>query len=485
MIDRILYINNNITDEKGVMVSLKEKYKVTESSSIKSLRAPELFENDLIIIRAYENIEKLISDIKYLNSLMINNIVIVIPFQWKKVFYEQIKAIEFIDVIVEPMILEELLFCINKIKLESDNLYYQILDQMDLMALVLDAERRILYANTALLKETGYEINEIQGENIQILRSNEHSLLFYDNLRQTLDSNLHWTGTFKNKRKDGSLYWEDVSIFKIKMDHEEIYVKISFNVSKREKILSQQEKETKVAAQVQRSLLPSRLETNRLIIDGFYKPLKNVSGDLYNWFKIKDNLYAVYLLDVVGHGVASALITTSAISIINNLLEEEYTLDVLLKKLNNKMINMYKLEDFSQNNYYTMAIGLINTDEKSVKYANCGHPGIYMIHQDKLIELREGNFPIGLLSNKDYSYGEIRYDSSVELFFFSDGLIEIDYDKKKGIEELERVLYKYIESDQTVDLISFMKINLVDTRVVDLHDDLTMTTVCIPLAGET
>lgn len=485
MIEKILYIDWNSTDEKGVMAPLKEIYKVTKCSSIKSLRAPELFSNDLIIIREIKNIEELINNIKYLNSLMIKNILIAIPFEWKKAFYEQAQVLEFIDVIYEPMLSDELLFYINKIKLESDNLYYQILNQMDLMALVLDADRRILYANAALLKETGYSINEVLGENIQIFKSNEHSLLFYDNLRQTLDSNLHWSGTFKNERKDGSLYWEDASVFKIKMNHEEVYIKISFNASRREKILSQQEKETKVASRVQRSLLPSKLETNNLKIDGFYKPLKNVSGDIYNWFKIKDNIYAVYLLDVVGHGVASALITTSAISIINNLLEKEYTLDVLLKKLNNKMINMYNLEDLSLNNYYTMAIGIIDLDKKCIKYANCGHPGIYMIHNQKLIELREGNFPIGLLSDKDYSYSEINYDSSVELFFFSDGLIEIDFDKKKGIKELKDALYRYIQTDQTVDLLSFLKTNLVDSRDADLHDDLTMTTVSISTEGET
>ena len=484
MIDRILYIDWNSADEKGVMDSLKETYKVTKCSRIKSLRAPELFDNDLIIIREIATIKRLINDIKYLNSLIIKSILIVIPLEWKKTFYEESQSIEFIDVIYEPMLLDEILFYIRKIKLESDSLYYQILNQMDLMALVLDADRRILYANEALLKETGYSINEVLGENIRIFKSNEHSLLFYDNLRQTLDSNLHWSGTFKNERKDGSLYWEDASVFKIKMNHEEVYVKISFNASRREKILSQQEKETQVASQVQRSLLPTKLENKEIVIDGFYKPLKNVSGDIYNWFKIKDNLYAVYLLDVVGHGVASALITTSAISIINNLLEKEYTLDVLLKKLNNKMINMYNLGDLSQNNYYTMAIGIIDLDKKSIKYANCGHPEIYMIHNQKLIELREGNFPIGLLSDRDYSYSEIDYTSSVELFFFSDGLIEIDFDKKKGIEEVKGALGRYIKSNQKEDMLSFIKTNLVDSRDADLHDDLTMTTVSILAEGE-
>ena len=116
MIDKILYIDWNSPDEKGVMEPLKETYRITKCSSFKSLRALELFENDLIIIREIKSIEELINNIKYLNSLIIKNILIVIPFEWKKSFYEQSQVLEFIDVVYEPILLNELLFHIKKIK---------------------------------------------------------------------------------------------------------------------------------------------------------------------------------------------------------------------------------------------------------------------------------------------------------------------------------------------------------------------------------
>ena len=481
MIERILFVNYD--GNKDLIEYLEENYEVITCSGIKCLKPSELFSSDLIVIRIEKSIDDLINKIKYLNGLMIKNIQIVIPYSWKEDFYKISPEIEFIDVVYEPLLLRELKFQIKKIHKTSDQLYYEILSQMDLMALVLDSDRKILYANKALLEETGYSIEELIGENIQLLKSNEHSLLFYDNLRQTLDSGLHWTGTFINERKDGSLYWEDASIFKLKINWEEVYVKISFNASRREKILNQQEKEIQVASQVQRSLLPTKLENKLIVIDGYYKPLKNVSGDIYNWVKIKDNTYAIYLLDVVGHGVASALITTSAISIINNLLEKEYPLNVLLKKLNNKMMRMYNLSDLSQNNYYTMVILIIDTEKKSIKYSNCGHPGFYMLHKRELIELREGNFPIGLLADKDFTYGEVVYEEPLELLLFSDGLIELDYDKRIGVEALEEILIEYIDSDEIVGLLSYIKLNLLDKRDTDLHDDVTMTHVNIDVKG--
>jgi sigma-B regulation protein RsbU (phosphoserine phosphatase) len=481
MIKKILFVNYD--ENKDIIKHLEEEYEVASCIGIKHLKPPALFSNDLIVIKIEKSIEDLIRKIKYINELMIKNILIIIPHKWKKDFYKMSRQIEFIDVIYEPIILKEVLFQIQRINKGSDQLYYEILSQMDLMALVLNSDRRILYANNALLEETGYTIDEVIGKNIELLKSNEHSLLFYDNLRQTLDSNLQWTGTFINERKDGSIYWEDASIFKVNINHEEVYVKIALNVSRREKILSQQEKETKVASQVQRSLLPKNLITSHLKVEGFYRPLKNVSGDIYNWLKINENIYAVYLLDVVGHGVASALITTSAISIINNLLEKEIPLDILLKKLNNKMMRMYNLSDLSQNNYYTMTILIIDFDRKSIKYSNCGHPAFYMINNNELLELREGNFPIGLLAEKDFTFNEIRYESPVELLLFSDGLIEIDYDKRKGVEVLEQVLNEYIATEKSGGLLSFIRLNLLDSRIEALHDDVTMTSVSIDVKG--
>ena len=70
----------------------------------------------------------------------------------------------------------------------------------------------------------------------------------------------------------------------------------------------------KVAAGIQQSLLPSREvpEKSTLKWAWRFKPCEEIGGDIFNILRLDETHYAVYMLDVSGHGVASALVTVSA-----------------------------------------------------------------------------------------------------------------------------------------------------------------------------
>jgi len=64
------------------------------------------------------------------------------------------------------------------------------------------------------------------------------------------------------------------------------------------------------AARVQQTLLPDHLPE----VAGFrfawsYRPCDELAGDALNIVRINDDLIAVYLLDVSGHGVPAALLS--------------------------------------------------------------------------------------------------------------------------------------------------------------------------------
>jgi PAS domain S-box-containing protein len=77
---------------------------------------------------------------------------------------------------------------------------------------ITDREGLILWANQALAKLTGYELSEVIGKNLRILKSGQHDKAFYHNLWQTVLSGRVWHGEVVNKRKDGSVYTEDMTI---------------------------------------------------------------------------------------------------------------------------------------------------------------------------------------------------------------------------------------------------------------------------------
>ena len=59
---------------------------------------------------------------------------------------------------------------------------------------------------------SGYAVREALGQNPRILKSGKQSPDYYQYMWQTITSGQIWYGEFLNRRKDGSLYWEQATI---------------------------------------------------------------------------------------------------------------------------------------------------------------------------------------------------------------------------------------------------------------------------------
>ncbi|MBU8933421.1 MAG: PAS domain S-box protein [candidate division Zixibacteria bacterium] len=77
---------------------------------------------------------------------------------------------------------------------------------------ITDAEGTIQYANPAFERITGYTVKEAIGQNPRILKSDKHDDAFYKKLWETLLRGEEWRGEVINKKKDGTLFTEDVTI---------------------------------------------------------------------------------------------------------------------------------------------------------------------------------------------------------------------------------------------------------------------------------
>ncbi|MGA9405814.1 MAG: PAS domain S-box protein [Bacteroidota bacterium] len=77
---------------------------------------------------------------------------------------------------------------------------------------ITDCEGKIISVNPAFSRFTGYSASEVIGKNPKILNSGTQSPSFYKNLWETILSGQVWRGNIVNKRKDGSLYDEEMTI---------------------------------------------------------------------------------------------------------------------------------------------------------------------------------------------------------------------------------------------------------------------------------
>ena len=117
--------------------------------------------------------------------------------------------------------------------------------------LVTDQEGIILYVNPAFEALTGYSSKEAVGKTPRILKSGEHDDAFYENLWRTVLAGQTFRGLSINKKKDGSLYYEEKTITPIKNETGEITHLVSVGKDVTEKIeAEQQEKEKLLAGKV-------------------------------------------------------------------------------------------------------------------------------------------------------------------------------------------------------------------------------------------
>jgi PAS domain S-box-containing protein len=102
---------------------------------------------------------------------------------------------------------------------------------------ITDGAGQILWVNPAFFKLTGYTAEEVVGQNPRILRSSHQSPKFYANLWRTITAGEVWHGELVNRRKDGSLYYEEMTITPVRMATGEIqnFIAIKQDVSVRKK----------------------------------------------------------------------------------------------------------------------------------------------------------------------------------------------------------------------------------------------------------
>jgi diguanylate cyclase (GGDEF)-like protein/PAS domain S-box-containing protein len=78
--------------------------------------------------------------------------------------------------------------------------------------LITDQDNRILSANRAFSRLTGYSQDEVIGQNPRLLKSERHDQAFYQTLWDSLLGTGHWQGEIWNRRKTGEIYPEWLSI---------------------------------------------------------------------------------------------------------------------------------------------------------------------------------------------------------------------------------------------------------------------------------
>ncbi|MBI3778549.1 MAG: EAL domain-containing protein [Gammaproteobacteria bacterium] len=81
---------------------------------------------------------------------------------------------------------------------------------------ITDRHGIVQYVNPAYEQVTGYSRQEVLGKNASVVKSGEHGKSFYEEMWRTILAGQVFRGTMVNRRKDGSLYYEEKTISPLK-----------------------------------------------------------------------------------------------------------------------------------------------------------------------------------------------------------------------------------------------------------------------------
>ncbi|NOX17391.1 MAG: PAS domain S-box protein [Chlorobi bacterium] len=117
----------------------------------------------------------------------------------------------------------------------------QAIVQSPVIVFITDMIGDIEYVNPKFTEITGYTLNEVKNKTPRVLKSGYHSNEFYENLWRTLLSGNVWSGEFRNKKKNGELYWESANISPIKNDAGKIthFVAVKEDITEKKKMLDE------------------------------------------------------------------------------------------------------------------------------------------------------------------------------------------------------------------------------------------------------
>lgn len=183
-------------------------------------------------------------------------------------------------------------------------------------------------------------------------------------------------------------------------------------------------RELQLAKKIQEQSLTKALSNDSIQIESYYKASSGLSGDIYGFYKVSENQYGIILLDVMGHGISSALITMSLQSLFHRLISTGVSADMVMKELDSHLHTLFRTNE-SVWHYCTAIYLFIDTKAQTIEYVNAGHPPLlYQEPDGKQLELYASSPPLGTFKDMDFKTRTFSYKKSSRVFLYTDGVSE-------------------------------------------------------------
>lgn len=183
------------------------------------------------------------------------------------------------------------------------------------------------------------------------------------------------------------------------------------------------------AKRIQEALMPSEKQVKKIFKDSFVllKPKDIVSGDFF-WISERDERLFLAAIDCTGHGVPGAFMSIIGYEIFRKVTSNDNQIESsseMLRQINQEFESIFKgVDNFTLRDGMDIAFVIIDKKSKKLEFSGAINP-MYLIRDNKIMEIRGSRFSIGLEENEERS--QSFESSSIDLepddifYLFSDG----------------------------------------------------------------
>lgn len=201
---------------------------------------------------------------------------------------------------------------------------------------------------------------------------------------------------------------------------------------------AQMEDDLKMAREIQVTMLPQQYpvlpagvapDQSAFQFTHRYHPSGTVGGDFFSVASVSDDEVAVFICDVAGHGVRSALVTAMIRALVEELRPVAHDPGQFMTKLNSELFAILK---HAGSPVLTTAFYLVaHATTGRMQYANAGHPKpLWVRRSAKSVQplknkSQKSQPALGLFEKHAYETSELTLVKHDLLMLFTDGLYEV------------------------------------------------------------
>ena len=197
------------------------------------------------------------------------------------------------------------------------------------------------------------------------------------------------------------------------------------------------QRDLELAHEVQHGFLPrERPKFDDYVFYDYYRPAHQVGGDYYDYIVLDDERLAIIVADVVGHGIAAALLMAKFSAEVRFALAKGTSASEAVAELNEA------IEGMSLDRFVTMSLTLLDTKNDELTLVNAGHmPSIFRRANGEIFQpgIEYSSVPIGVMDDAEFPELKVKLNAGDMVVMYTDGVNE-SMNKDSEIFGTERLL---------------------------------------------